>query len=177
MLYVLWSILNIGLFIYFVFLCIKAIKYIRNAHGLGNAIFFLCALFLPTIFSVFRIQSPDKSSTQDEKSFFFTDEKMIIPNSTRSTKASLYKTPISRYDLAIILGANKSTNEIVPVLSYVRSVGFLGGTIWKTRNISVNRKREIDSFKYTVEGAIEWQFWGIPLWSEKKYFEGSVKVP
>lgn len=60
-----------------------------------------------------------------------------------TTKAIIYRSPISTYEIAVVLGAEKATNKIIPVESYIRSTGLLWGTMWKTRNISVDKNQTL----------------------------------
>jgi hypothetical protein len=174
MLYVLWAILNIGLFLLFIVTCFKASKVLREKFGMLTAIFFVFGLLSFVSNSATDNDNLEPNSKQT-KTWSFVPEDSLNVLRTFLVGKDLEKTPISKYNLGIKFGKDKQ-NKDIPISAYSTLTGFVTGTSWRPLNIIVNTTGDEKTVYYSVSGIVKWKLLGTTLYSQPKEYEGIVMV-
>lgn len=171
MLLLLWGILNIGIFIFFVVVCFRATRLLREKFGLFAAIIFVFGLFSFMSNSHNDKGNEEPNSNQTRK-WKFTPEDSIDRNETFLINTVLEKTLISTYELSILYGKDKRGQLNIPISANSNTVGFVSGTNWKPSAISVNRTDDNSKFEYYVLGILEWKLLGATIYYQQKEYKG-----
>jgi len=171
MTYVLWGVLNIGLFLFFIVICFKATKLIREKIGLFASIIFVFGLLSYVGHSNIDIDNKEPNSNQI-KTWKFATEDSLNRIETLSLEIDLEKTLVSKYELGIKYSKDKQGEINIPISAYSSTTGFISGTNWKPISIIVNRTKHNNSFEYFVDGVVEWKLLGATIYSQLKEFKG-----
>jgi hypothetical protein len=171
MIHLLWGLLNVGLFIFFIVICFRATKLIREKLGLLAAIVFVFGLlsFMGNTHADNDNKEPD---TNRIRSWKFHSPDSLLNNSQESIDLVLEKNIISQYNVDIAYGQDKSTKLNVPISAYSILTGFTGGTKWKPHSIIVNATDDNTKFEYQVDGTVEWKLLGTTFYSQAKTYSG-----
>jgi hypothetical protein len=173
MLYLLWGLLNIGLFIFFVVICFRATKLVREKVGLFASIIFVFGLL-----SFMGNSNDDKDNKEPGSSqmraWKFVSEDSIDRNATFFIDVELEKTLISKYQLGIKYGKEKQGQLNIPISGSSFTTGFVSGTNWKPSSIIVNRTSDNNKFEYYVVGIMEWKLLGATVYSQPKEYKGTT---
>jgi hypothetical protein len=172
MIYLLWGLLNIALFLFFIIICFKATKLIRQTFGLFASIVFVFGLLS---FMGNSNNNDNKEPNSNEiKTWKFTSNDSLIRHPTSSEFIDFEKTLISKYYLFIKYGKDKDGQTNIPISASSSTNGFISGTNWKPISISVNKTHDNNKFKYFVSGVIEWKLLGATIYSQLKEYNGMV---
>jgi hypothetical protein len=171
MIYLLWSLLNIGLFLFFIVICFKATKLVREKLGLFASVIFVFGLLS------FVGNSNDNHENNESKSDSIKTWKFVSEDSLRNYESfmlyiDLERTLIAKYDLSIKYGKDRHEQINVPISAYSSTIGFISGTKWKPMSIIVNKANDNNKFEYSVVGVVEWRLLGAILYSELKEYNG-----
>lgn len=174
MIYLLWGVLNIALFLFFVVICFRATKLIRQSFGLIASIVFVFGLLS-------FIGHPNNNDnvepgTNHVKTWKFTTDDSLGINPTSSERIVLDKTLISKYYLFIQCGKDKDEQINIPVSASSSTSGFVSGTNWKPISIVVSRTDNNNKFEYFVNGVVEWKLLGATIYSQLKHYKGIVST-
>lgn len=175
MLYLLWAILNIDLFLFFIVVCFRATKLLREKFG----------VFIAVIF-VFGLLSFVNNSNNDEedkgldsggnRKWEFATTDSLDGNSISHLKIVLEKNLISSYELLIVHGKDKQWQLNTPIRANSWMVGFTSGIGWKPSVIMVSKTDDNNRFQYYVDGTVEWKLMGKLFYSQNKIFKGIATV-
>ena len=171
MTYLLWGLLNIGLFLFFIVICFKATKLIREKIGLFASIIFVFGLLSFVGHSNNDNDNKEPNSNQI-KTWKFTSEDSLNRNATYLLDVNLEKTLVSKYDLGIKYGKDKQGEINIPINAYSSTTGFISGTNWKPILILVNRTNDNNKFEYFVDGVVEWKLLGATIYFQLKEYKG-----
>ncbi|RCR69524.1 hypothetical protein DUE52_11810 [Larkinella punicea] len=173
MLYLIWTLLNIALGVYFIILCFHAARLLKERVGLYAAVIFTFG------FLSFAGNSGKKSDSfsenPDVKKWNYVSRDSIVPGDLKFAHAQIDKTWISEIDLTVLCGTKKSSNQTVPVEATSVWSGFVSGYDWKPTSISV-RATTGQKYAYTVIGILQWKLLGISLYSQHKTYEGLIEL-
>ncbi len=175
MLYLLWGLLNIGLFLFFIVTCFKATKLIRAKMGLLASVIFVFGLLS------FIGKSNSNNDNLEPNSNHIKTWKFVPGDSLKSNESylqniELEKTIISKYDLGIEYGKDLQGQLNIPISAYSSTTGFVSGTNWKPVSIIVNRTNENKKFEYSVDGVVEWKLLGATVYSQQKNYKGITSI-
>jgi hypothetical protein len=159
MIYLLWSLLNIALFLCFIAICFKVTKIVREKLGLLASGIFVLGL-LSFIGNSNNDNENKEPNSNNIKTWKFVSED------------NLEKTPIAKYDLGIRYGKDRQSQINVPISAYSSTIGFISGTNWRPISIVVNTTNDNNKFYYFVAGILEWKLLGSSIYSEQKDFKG-----
>jgi hypothetical protein len=173
MIYLFWALLNIALFLYFIFLCLIATKLIREKINITAAIFFVVA-FLSYLGS--SNTDKDESDSNQKARWQFIPPDSIQHQQTGRKDISLEKTWISNYSLSIKYSINQKDNSAIPISAYATTGGFISGTTWKPMNIILNKTNHKNTLAYAVDVKVEWQLMGSTVYSQLKTYKGLAIV-
>jgi len=165
MIYLVWAILNIGLFLFFVFVCFRATKLIKEKLGL-----FASIIFVFTLLSF--VDAPNSSEQKLGETFDFNldkDENKTY-NNKRSEHVTLDNNLIFFINLNMVY--NKNVDTITPILAGSAMSGLVAGHRWKAQTVTANVVGQ--TIKYTVDGLIEWKLLGLNIYTQSKTYTGSI---
>jgi hypothetical protein len=174
MLYLLWGILNIGIFIYFIIICFRATKLIREKIGLLAAVFF--AIGLLSFITAGNNRDNREPNSNQVKTWNFFPEDNIEKNTATSITVPIDETLVSTYNLDIIYGKHKQEQFNLPVSANSSVTGWTSGTNWKPVTIIVERTNDNTKFDYWVHGVTEWKLLGLTIFSQGKVYKGTATV-
>ena len=170
MLELLWGTFNIAVLIYFIIICFKATKIIReNMGGLAAFIF---------VFGLLSFISKPSEDTSQNKVFNLENETTKIEhnkfNGNTYSREKILEDKLTT-DIRIFISFGQNTSEKKILYAKVYRNGFVSGTDWKTTNIYVS-KLEKDNYEYIVIGTIDWRILGIKLYTQAKVFKGKIEL-
>ena len=163
MIYLLWTLLNIGLFLFFIVICFRATKLIRDKFGLLS--------FVSN--SGDRDDLIEKENPQLKKWAFKASDK-IEQNTSTYTHLTIDKSLVSYIDLGVSFGQEKSTKDIVPIEANSNLLGLVGGHKWQTKTISLDKSSIANVWIYTVLGSLKWKLLGSTIYSQNKTLTGRI---
>ena len=175
MLYLIWGLLNLGLMIYFLVICFKATKLVKEKIGLFAAVIFVLGLLSfsgqPTKGSFNKGANSNKIN-----SYIFASEVSLSQDATFFVTIDLENNWVSKKDLGIKYGNNKQGQINIPISAYSSRTGFISGTIWRTTSINVNRTVDNNKFQYSVIGMVDWKLLGATIYTQLKRFDGIASI-
>ena len=169
MINILWALLNLGIFILFLIICLKATKLIRERIGLFASLIFVFGLFS------FMTSSPQNDGNQNPKikNWTFKDQDEIKPNTVRTSILNLDKNLISSITLMVQYAENKDSNDDVAINGNSIFLGWSVGYAWKANNIIVFNTATADKLAYQVDGIITWRLLGTIIYTQYKSYKGT----
>ena len=172
MFYLFWAFLNIALGLFFLFVCIKATKLIRQKLGIVGAIVFV---FVLVSFACAPRSKTDKDlKTGNVKNWKFQSSDSLWKIS--HDFIVLDKNWLSEINLYFQYGENKNTGLKVPTMAYSDMPGFIGGYNWKPVSINVYSTDENHKLAYSVVGNIEWTLLGLTVYHQLKTYDGEIEI-
>lgn len=175
MIYLLWTVLNLALFLAFLFVCFKAAGYLRQQLGVFAAILFVFG-------SCSYINHTNESSLSNANKQFGTDSFTFVPDSVvdnvtfKNITPKLEKTPISTITLNIAYAKLKGSNNRVPVKAYSSLTGVAGSYNWEPSAAIVKATGKPGEYEYHVEGLMNWSLLGNKIYSQFKDYRGKVML-
>ena len=165
--YILFTILNFILGIFFVYLFAQATKLLKEHKGMPMTIIFVTCILL---ISANTINNNDISplkweNTQKEQAKTYQSP-LTIP---------LQKNGISTYYLQVKVGIDSSTHQPIPIEAISNSTGFLSSIYWHPEHIQINKIGK-NKFSYSLTGSVKWQVLKSTLFTESKYFTGTFSI-
>lgn len=151
MLYLLWSLLNIALFLFFVVICFKTTKLVRESFGLVSFLIFVLGL-LSFIGNSNNNKANKEPHSNQIRSWKFTSEDSLDRNETFYITIELEENLISKYNLGIKFGKNKQSKLNFPISAYSQTTGFISGINWYPLSIIINKTYDNTKFEYYVDG-------------------------
>ncbi len=168
MLHILWALINVGLSVYFIFICVKATKHIKQKVGLIAAIVFLVFLFS-------FMKNLNEDNNNEVRKSIFSDSSEITSGKTSYANLILEKTSISQYELHLIYGKKVGSEIITPIHADSGMNGWVLGVVWRPLEISVDPELK-NKLKYSVNGVVEWKLLGLTVYSQPKFYKGYVET-
>jgi len=175
MFYLLWGLLNVGLFLFFIVICFRATKLIRQNFGLLASIVFVFGLLSFIGHSNNNNDNREPNSNQI-KTWKFTSDDSLSRHPTSSVFIDLEKTLVSKYYLFVLYGKDKDGQINIPISASSSTNGFISGTNWKPISIFINRTDDNNKFEYFVSGVVEWKLLGATIYSQLKEYKGIVSA-
>jgi len=164
-----WGLLNGILFIYFIIICFKSVKLVKENIGVLAALIFVIGLLS-------FISKPIEKN--------IIDKNIEILNQTNPTKAfdgnsffreiTLEDNLTSNINLSIVVGENKTTKALSILNANSNRTGFIFGTNWNAKNIDIDLQKDQNYCNYVVFGILEWKILGFTIYLEDKTFSGKA---
>jgi hypothetical protein len=175
MLYLIWALLNIGLFFYFLVICFKATKLIRERIGLLACVIFVFGLlsFAGGSGSV-SVESNQPSNRYKKGEFMAPDS--IKQQANRSMSIILEKTFVLNYNLYLQYFQDNESHINIPISASSSCTGLSSGTDWEPVTINVTKTAYADKFEYIVIGEVEWKLLGCKSYTQPKIYRGIVSI-
>ena len=159
-----WGILNFVLIFYLLYILLYSVKLIKEKFGI-----FASFIFVIGIMSFASPENKEKDSKE-----FPVEEKV----NSEINKISGFKN--IKIDKQIATSKNlfiyfKNTNgSIAPVKYSSTYEGFVSGKYWDVSDINLT-KIQNNTYRYKVDGTLKWRIFGLELYSQPKYYFGTVK--
>lgn len=175
MLYILWGLLNIGLFFFFIITCSRAIKLLKDKFGWLSAIIFSIGIlaFVFTNSISYKNSKPDSSQS---RTWNFASVESIDRSSIQNIDIELGKKLLSNYELGVRYGKDKTNGENIPNSASAWTKGFFAGTKWIPASITVTRSVDHSKFVYHVSAVEEWKLLGLVLYAHSKEYDGIALI-
>lgn len=167
MLELIWGILNVFLLIYFLLICLKSVKIIKEKIGLLASFIFVIGLLS-------FISKPNEKNSADKNINILnqTNPKKAFNGNSFFREVNLEDNLSSTIGLSILVG-EKETGLIILNANCYRS-GFISGTNWNVENIEIDIPKNKKHCSYLIRGIMEWKILGITIYSEHKTFSGNA---
>jgi len=169
MLEIIWGILNIGILVYFIIICFKAAKIIReNLGGWATLVFVLGLLSFmgkkeeDNSFKSFNLQEEKKDTVQNYVGNSYGKDVLLEDNLATKIRAH------------ISYGEDSTGKKLLKATA--SRDGFISGTYWNPSHFLVSKLDNKDNYEYDVIGTLEWKILGIRLYTESKEFIGKIKL-
>lgn len=170
MLELIWGILNFALLIYFIIICFKAVKVIReNLGGIATLVLVLGLLS-------FKVNSKDENNrikTFDLQNVSPKMESEKFEGNEHLNEKKLEQNLLTDFHMSIKYRENN--NEIKLLTAYVNRTGIEMGTEWKPSTVFLNKVHN-NLYEYHVSGSIDWRILGIRLYTQSKEFDGKIEL-
>jgi len=173
MLQLIWGLLNITIFFYFIFVCVKGARLIRQGLGTLAAVVFVIGLFS------FAAQSNGDDENKEPNSNMIKQWTFLPKDSLKnverhSTEVTVEKTMVSTSHLNIQYVVDTKNNRIVSVSASSYMTGFISGTIWKPTVITLDTTAVNNKIRYAITGTVNWKLFGFTLYTENKDYAGTT---
>jgi hypothetical protein len=176
MVYLIWGIFNFVLFVFFITICFKATKLIREELGLFPAVVFVFGILSFSGNSSSNDYNKEPNSNQI-KTWKFSPENSLNKIGTDLVDVILEKTLIAEYNLGISYSKEKKKeSKCSPVSAYSSTSGITCGTLWIPKSIIVTQTNTKNKFEYSVNGEVEWKLLGLTLFTQIKQYKGITKI-
>ncbi len=162
-----WGILNGFLLIYFLIICFKSVRIVKEKLGVFASLIFVVGLLS-------FITKPDKKNLADKNIDVLnqTNPKKAFNGNSFFREIILEDNLTSEIGLSVLVGENEP-NLIILNANCYRS-GFISGTNWNVENIKIDNEKNKKYCTYLITGIMEWKILGITIYSEHKSFNGNA---
>lgn len=167
MIQLIWVVLNLVILIYFIIICFKSTRIIREKLGLLAAFVFVLGLLSLMDTPNNEQESPKIFDLQNQT------EADLFKGNTRLIESKLEENLATEIQLTIKVEENKNGRK--PLTASTNRSGLVMGTSWKTQMITVNRSETENKYFYDVSGILEWKLMGLKMYSQRKDFKGECK--
>lgn len=169
-LYFIWAILNIVLGLFFLLLCFRAIRLIKEEYGRWATIVFIFGLI------AFGCNSnKNEASVQDAKQWkFVSNDSLFQGNSKgadRFASIMIEEKGVCKHGLGIRYYKDFTTREKTILSAVTTNEGWTAGTKWTPVSVIVNSIAD-DKIEYDVNALEEWQLFNITFISRTKEYKG-----
>ncbi len=172
MFYLLWAFINTALAIYFIAICLKATKLIRENFGRFTSIIFVVGLL--SFAGCFTNKDNKGSNSNGSRTWNFASEDTLSKNGCSLLEVKLEDNLISEYNLQIDYGKDKQLKNNIPINAFSSTDGFTCATNWKPYLIIVDRTNDNEKFQYIIDGIVEWKLLGASIYTQHKSYNGFV---
>jgi len=175
MINLIWGLLNLGLVIYFLIICFKATKLVKEKIGL-----FATVIFVLGILSFMGQRAKESynnvANSNKTDSWVFASEDSLNRGGSYFVHINLEKNLISKKVLGVKYGRDKQGLTNIPISAYTTTTGFISGTSWRPISINVNRTDDNNKFQFIVIGVVDWKLFGATIYTQSKNFNGTVST-
>lgn len=162
-----WGIFNGILLLYFIVICFKSVKLVKEEVGFLASLIFVLGLLS------FMSNSNDKNLADKNIDFLNqTNPKKTFNGNSFSHEVLLEDNLTSKIGLSLIVG-EKGTELIILKANCYRT-GLISGTNWNVEQVDVDKQKDKNYCSYLVRGKMDWKILGITIFSEYKTFRGNA---
>lgn len=174
MTYLLWTLMNIALFIFFLVICFRATKLVKEKIGPFAALIFVIGLF------AFANKKEDNQDTfvrnlNDQTSFVAVQNSASMQTANFSAHETLASYAGSALTMNVFFAADSSGSRKIAQKVYFSINGFVGGHRWEPLSVQITPNASVDTFRYEVRSLLKWNLLGITLYTQQKDFSGTLK--
>lgn len=174
MLHLLWSILNIGIFIFFIVVSVKATKLVREKMGVLAAIVLVFGLlsFISRKAEAPNLE-PDGSTFRTWK--FVTDIRPYIDDINK-IDIVFDNNIMSKSVVSVRYGKDTQSGLYKALEAHTYIKGLVAGTSWRPVSVQVSPTAVPNEFIYEVNGVVEWKLLGTTIISQAKEWTGKFVI-
>ncbi|MFD2516441.1 hypothetical protein [Salinimicrobium flavum] len=165
MIYLLWSLLNVLVILYFVFLLIGFIAIGRKIFGRKLRLVSVSIMVLGLV-NIIAAAGPEENNPET----FVTD---VYGQNETEYKRILLEDNLS-LDIDLTVTYLIENGELIPVQKRSILTGFLPGFEWDLISVSTSEIKEDGQVDYAAEGVLKWNLFGINIYSQAKWFRGRL---
>lgn len=167
MIHLIWSILNLIIYLYFIYLIVG---FITKEKQFYKPQFKVIAIFILVIGIVQIISASNKVKSTN----------LITINSDYNKKnnSKIEKLKLEdnwTFDINMLVKYSISQNEYIPIESNTFLTGFVSGYVWEFKSIKTNSYNPNEKTKFVATGILKWNLFGITVYNESKTFSGIIK--
>ncbi|MEL0650032.1 hypothetical protein V6246_01275 [Algibacter sp. TI.3.09] len=167
MIHLLWSIINLIIVFYFLYLIVG---FIRKGKQIFNPKFKVVSIFVMVIGIVQVISA----ANSEEK----TNRITITNNYNKKNNSKVEKVKLEdnlTFDINMLVKYSIEQNELIPIESNSFLTGFVSGYDWEFTLIETNNYKPNGKAEFTANGILKWNLFGITVYNESKTFSGVIK--
>ena len=167
MIHLLWSIINLIIVFYFLYLIVG---FIRKGKRIFNPKFKVVSIFVMVIGIVQVISA----ANSDKK----TNRITITNNNNKKNNSKVEKVTLEdnlTFDINMLVKYSFEQNELIPIESNSFLTGFVSGYDWKFTSIKTNNYKPNGKAEFTANGILKWNLFGITVYNESKTFNGTIE--
>ena len=167
MIHLLWSIINLIIVFYFLYLIVG---FIRKGKQVFNPKFKVVSIFVMVIGIVQVISA----ANSDEK----TNRITISNNYNKKNNSKVEKVTLEKnltFDINMHLKYSIEQTELIPIESNSFLTGFVSGYEWEFKSIETNNYKLSEKAEFTTNGVLKWNLFGINVYNESKEFNGIIE--
>lgn len=174
MAYLIWTIVNLSLFLFFIYTCLRATKHIRKDMGLLAAIIFVFGSFSFICQKNGHSSTRYPSNTDASVQTFASDS--VLSHGFKTKEVTLEKSITCSIRLAVIYGNQKPNGGVIPAQAYTNLEGLQGGLSWKYNTLTITPTADLHKFNYQVVGNMEWSLLGYTFYNQGKSYSGILTL-
>ncbi len=167
MLYLIWSILNGIVFIYFLYLIIG---FITKGKRIFKPPFKVVSIII-LIIGISQIFFGAKAEKHDNHIVLVAGNH---ENNTAKTERLVLEENLT-FDIKLFVTYAKEQDVYKPLEGFSTLTGFVMGYQWEFQNFDANSYKPNETATYTASGTLKWNLFGITIYSESKTFNGIIK--
>ncbi len=171
MLELIWGILNITVLVYFIIICFKSTKIIREKLGILASLIFVFGLLS-------FISRPNDENSKANVFELENQTRKAKPKAFNENTYFISKTLednlMSKIELSVKYGENEKGKKLLT--AFIDRSGFVSGTSWKTEMVSVEKSIIKNKCLYRISGTLEWRLLGLKIYSQPKDFNGEMEL-
>ncbi|WP_179318844.1 hypothetical protein [Winogradskyella helgolandensis] len=167
MIHLLWSIINLIIVFYFLYLIVGII---RKGKRIFNPRFKVVSIFVMVIGIVQVISA----ANSEEK----TNRITISNNYNKKNFSEVEKVTLENnltFDINMHVKYSIEQTELIPIESNSFLTGFVSGYEWEFTSIETNSYKQSKKAEFTANGVLKWNLFGITIYNESKTFSGIIK--
>jgi len=167
MIYLIWSIINGIIILYFFYLIIGFIVKGKKIFKSRFKVISLIVIVSGAIQIISALTS-EKSSNR-----IIISENHIKTNYSKIKRVVLEETLTLDINLLLKYTINKS--KYVPLESTSSLTGFVSGYVWEFKSININNYKLSENIEYTANGILKWNFFGVTVYNQYKEYTGRIE--
>lgn len=167
MIYLIWSIINGIIVLYFIFLIIGFIVKGKKIFK-PQFKFFSIAVMVIGIVQIISASNAEKIINR-----ITITEDYNNKNNSEIKKVTLEDN--LTFDINILVKYSVDQNEFIPIESNSFLSGLVNGFVWQFESIQTNNFKPNEKTEFIAEGILKWNLFGICVFNESKIFSGTIE--
>ena len=167
MIHLIWSIINVVIALYFLYLIVG---FIVKGKQIFKPQFKVVSFFIMVI-GIVQIISASNSEKNNNRI-------TIIKDFNKKNNSKIKTVTLENnltFDINMHVKYSVEKKEFIPIESNSFLTGFVSGYIWEFNSIETNNYRPDKKTKYIANGILKWNLFGIKIYSESKTFSGIIE--
>ena len=167
MIHLLWSIINLIIVFYFLYL---VVGFIIKGKQIFNPKFKVVSIFVMVIGIV---QVVSAVNTEGKTNRITITNNYNKKNFSKVEKVTLEKN--LTFDINMLVKYSIEQTELIPTESNSFLTGFVSGYEWRFISIETNNYKPSENAEFIANGILKWNLFGITVYNESKTFSGIIK--
>lgn len=168
MIYILWSVLNAALLVYFFYLLIG---FIVNGRDVFLGKFRPVSIVVITL-GVIQIGTAGIPEKKKDEILLLKDYNQENPVGFKS----MVLEENSAFDILLTVTYYENDGELILIKSNSHLIGSILGFEWNFYNFNTIKTLEKNTSDYIVDGGLEWHLFGFHIFTQDKQFTGKLKI-